>query len=50
MQHFFDDEGMQFETLIALGQTHHGMADVGEVLTTVAGIAPTAEQAVNRAA
>ena len=39
MQHFFDDEGMQFETLIALGQTHHGMADVGEVLTTVAGIA-----------
>lgn len=38
MQQFFDDEGMQFETLIALGQTHRGMADVGEVLVTVGSI------------
>jgi hypothetical protein len=29
---------MQFETLIALGQTHRGLADVGEVLVTVEGI------------
>ena len=39
MQRFFEDEGMQFETLIALGQTKDGLADVGEVLVTVEGIA-----------
>jgi hypothetical protein len=35
MQQFFDHEGMQFETLIALGQCHHGLADAGEILSTV---------------
>ena len=38
MQQFFEDEGMQFETLIALGQTKDGLADVGEVLVTVEAI------------
>ncbi|MCC5951358.1 MAG: hypothetical protein JJU45_04615 [Acidimicrobiia bacterium] len=38
MQRFFDDDGLQFETLIALGQARSGLSEVGEVLTTVAGI------------
>jgi hypothetical protein len=35
---FFDDEGFEFLTLIALGSTAYRMAEVGEVLATVAGV------------
>lgn len=35
MQRFFDDDGFQFATLIALGSTYRGLADVGEILSTI---------------
>jgi hypothetical protein len=35
---FFDDEGFEFLTLIALGSTAYRMAEVGEVLATVTGV------------
>ncbi len=35
MQKFFDDDGFQFAVLSALGSAYRGLADVGEVLSTV---------------
>lgn len=35
MQRFFDDDGFDFAVLIALGSAYRGLADVGEVLSTV---------------
>jgi hypothetical protein len=35
MQRFYEDEGFDFATLIALGSAYRGLADVGEVLATV---------------
>ena len=35
MQRFFDDDGFDFATLIALGSASRGLADAGEVLATV---------------
>lgn len=35
MQQFYEDEGFQFATLIALGSAYRGLADVGEVLSTI---------------
>ena len=35
MQRFFDDDGFDFATLIALGSAFRGLADVGEVLATI---------------
>lgn len=38
MQRFFDDDDMNFATLIALGSAYRGCADVGEVLATIEAI------------
>lgn len=38
MHRFFDDDGFEFATLIALGAASRGLADAGEVLATVARI------------
>ena len=35
MQRFFDDDDMNFATLIALGSTYRQCADAGEVLATI---------------
>ncbi|NQY56110.1 MAG: alpha/beta fold hydrolase [Ilumatobacteraceae bacterium] len=35
MQRFFEDDGFNFATLIALGSAYRGLADVGEVLSTI---------------
>ncbi|MEZ5144189.1 MAG: hypothetical protein R2726_16960 [Acidimicrobiales bacterium] len=35
MQRFYDDEGMNFAVLIALGSAYAGLADVGETLATI---------------
>ena len=38
MHQFFEDEGFNFAPLLALGLTYRGLADIGEVLSTVARI------------
>ena len=35
VQRFFEDDGFNFATLIALGAAYRGLADVGEVLSTI---------------
>ncbi|MGH9278871.1 MAG: alpha/beta hydrolase family protein [Acidimicrobiales bacterium] len=35
MQRFFDDAGFNFMTLLALGSSYRGLADIGEVLATI---------------
>lgn len=35
MQRFFDDDGFDFATLLALGGAYRGLADAGEVLATI---------------
>jgi hypothetical protein len=35
MQRFYDNDGFNFATLIALGSAYRGLADVGEVLATI---------------
>jgi hypothetical protein len=35
MQRFYKDDGFDFATLIALGSSYRGLADVGEVLATI---------------
>ncbi len=35
MQRTYDDDGFEFARLIALGSTYRGLADIGEVLTTI---------------
>jgi hypothetical protein len=35
MRQFYDDEGMNFAVLIALGSAYHGIADAGETLATI---------------
>ncbi len=35
MQRFYEDDGFDFSTLIALGSAYRGLADVGEVLATI---------------
>lgn len=35
MQRFYDDDGFDFAVLVALGSAYRGLADVGEVLSTV---------------
>jgi hypothetical protein len=35
MQRFYDDEGFNFAVLIALGSAYRGLADAGEVLSTI---------------
>jgi hypothetical protein len=35
VQRFYQDGGFNFATLIALGSAYRGLADVGEVLTTI---------------
>lgn len=38
MQRFFEDDGFQFAVLMALGSAYRGLADTGEVLSTVSRI------------
>ena len=35
MERFYTDDGFQFAVLIALGSTYRGVADIGEVLSTI---------------
>jgi hypothetical protein len=35
VQRFYQNDGFNFDTLIALGSTYRGLADVGEVLATI---------------
>jgi hypothetical protein len=46
MQRFYDNDGFNFATLIALGSTYRGLADVGESVPSARD--PTSTHAASR--